>query len=268
MNPTALGIIGILVLVAVIFTRMPVAYVMTLVGFVGFAIQVDWDAALKLLSRDFYDVYSSYGLTIIPLFIFMGQIAFNAGISRRLYDSAHKMVGRYRGGLATATICACTAFGAVCGSSPATAASRATVGLPEMEALRLRRRAGHRGSVAPPRLPGHAHASQRVAHRLRHPHTAVHRGPGSGPASGAGGVHHRVLRGVAVWSIACWPPSRARPCLRSPGATPASLVGPWTSCLCVPGGMLGLFVGWFTPHRGRRSRRGGGGAGGPAAAAA
>jgi len=133
MSPTMLGALGIIALVAIIFTRMPVAYVMTLVGFVGFAIQVSPEAALKLLSRDFYDVYSSYGLTIIPLFIFMGQIAFNAGISRRLYDSAYKMVGSCSGGLATATVCACTAFGSVCGSSPATAATMATVGLPEMK---------------------------------------------------------------------------------------------------------------------------------------
>jgi C4-dicarboxylate transporter DctM subunit len=133
MNPTMLGVLGIVALVAVIFTRMPVAYVMTLIGFVGFAVQVSPEAALKLLARDFYGVYSSYGLTIIPLFIFMGQIAFNAGISRKLYDSAYKMVGSCSGGLATATVCACTAFGAVCGSSPATAATMATVGLPEMK---------------------------------------------------------------------------------------------------------------------------------------
>ena len=133
MSPTMLGVLGIAVLLALIFTRMPVAYVMTLVGFVGFAILVSPDAALSMLARAFYDVYSSYGLTVIPLFIFMGQIAFNAGISRRLYDSAYKMVGSYPGGLATATVCACTAFGSVCGSSPATAATMATVGLPEMK---------------------------------------------------------------------------------------------------------------------------------------
>lgn len=133
MDPTLLGVIGILCLIVVIFTRMPVAYVMTMVGFVGFAVQINGDAALKLLARDFYSVYSSYGLTIIPLFIFMGQIAFNAGISSRLYDTANKFVGRYNGGLATATVCACAAFGAVCGSSPATAATMATVGLPEMK---------------------------------------------------------------------------------------------------------------------------------------
>jgi len=132
MSQTVVGLLGIALLILMFFSRMPVAYVMTLVGFLGFGYLVGFDAALKLLSRDFFDIYSSYGLTVIPLFIFMGQIAFNAGISRRLYDSAYKMVGSYRGGLAVATVLACCAFGAVCGSSPATAATMATVGMPEM----------------------------------------------------------------------------------------------------------------------------------------
>ncbi len=133
MSPTWIGIIGIALMIAIFFSRMPVAYVMAIVGFLGFSHLTSFNAGLKLLSRDIYDVYSSYGLTIIPLFILMGQIAFNAGISRRLYDVAYKFLGRIRGGLAMATVCACTAFGAVCGSSPATAATMATVGLPEMK---------------------------------------------------------------------------------------------------------------------------------------
>ena len=133
MNPTLIGVIGIILLVLVFFSRMPVAYVMTFIGFLGFSYLVSGNAGLKLLSRDFYSIYSSYGLTVIPLFILMGQIAFNSGISRRLYDSGYKFVGSYRGGLATATVFACTAFGAVCGSSPATAATMATVALPEMK---------------------------------------------------------------------------------------------------------------------------------------
>lgn len=136
MNPTVVGLVGTLVLVLAFFSRMPVAYVMTLVGFLGFSYLRGGSAGLALLSRDFYDVYSSYGLTIIPLFILMGQIAFNAGISRKLYDTAYKFLGSTRGGLAMATVAACTAFGAVCGSSPATAATMATVGLPEMKRYR------------------------------------------------------------------------------------------------------------------------------------
>lgn len=133
MSPATLGVIGTIVLVALFFTRMPVAYVMTLVGFVGFSYIVSGSAGLKLLARDFYDVYSSYGLTVIPMFVLMGQLAFNAGIGRRLYDCAYAFIGHIRGGLAMATVAACCGFGTVSGSSPGTAATFAVVGLPEMK---------------------------------------------------------------------------------------------------------------------------------------
>lgn len=133
MNPSLVGIIGIVIMLVIIMTRMPVAYVMTLVGWVGFSLMISPKGGLNLLSRSIYETFSSYGLTTIPLFILMGQIAFNSGIGGRLYDTANKFFGSTRGGLAIATVTACTAFGAVCGSSPATAATMATVGLPEMK---------------------------------------------------------------------------------------------------------------------------------------
>ena len=133
MSPTLIGIIGILVMIIVFLSRMPVAYVMAMIGYVGFTIMISGHGGLALLSRNIYEVFSSYGLTTIPLFVLMGQLAFNAGISSRLYDTGYKYLGSTRGGLAMATVSACTAFGAVCGSSPATAATMATVGLPEMK---------------------------------------------------------------------------------------------------------------------------------------
>ena len=133
MNPTLIGIIGIVVMVIVFMSRMPVAFVMAMIGYLGFSIMISPQGGLSLLSRTIYDAFSSYGLTTIPLFILMGQLAFNCGISRRLYDTGYKFLGSTRGGLAMATVTACTAFGAVCGSSPATAATMATVGLPEMK---------------------------------------------------------------------------------------------------------------------------------------
>ena len=133
MSPTLIGIIGIVVMIIVFLSRMPVAYVMAMIGYVGFTIMISGQGGLALLSRNIYEVFSSYGLTTIPLFVLMGQLAFNAGISRRLYDTGYKYLGSTRGGLAMATVAACTAFGAVCGSSPATAATMATVGLPEMK---------------------------------------------------------------------------------------------------------------------------------------
>jgi C4-dicarboxylate transporter DctM subunit len=133
MSPTLIGIIGILVMIIVFLSRMPVAYVMAMIGYLGFTIMISGQGGLALISRNIYEVFSSYGLTTIPLFVLMGQLAFNAGISSRLYDTGYKYLGSTRGGLAMATVSACTAFGAVCGSSPATAATMATVGLPEMK---------------------------------------------------------------------------------------------------------------------------------------
>jgi C4-dicarboxylate transporter, DctM subunit len=132
MSPSTIGVLGILVMVVLFMTRMPVAYVMTLVGFVGFASMVSLQGSLSLVAKEFYSVFSNYDLTTIPLFILMGQLVFSSGISTRLYDAAHKWLGGVRGGMAMATVVSCTAFGAVCGSSPATAATMATVGMPEM----------------------------------------------------------------------------------------------------------------------------------------
>ena len=133
MDATLVGIIGIVVMIALFMTRMPVAYVMTLAGFIGFSFLTSPKGGMNLLSRSIYDAFSSYSLSTIPLFILMGQLAFNSGISRRLYNTAYHFLGHVQGGLAMATVAACTAFGAVCGSSPATAATMATVGIPEMK---------------------------------------------------------------------------------------------------------------------------------------
>ncbi|MCP4718068.1 MAG: TRAP transporter large permease [Desulfobacteraceae bacterium] len=133
MSPTFIGITGIIIMILMFLTRMPVAFVMASVGFVGFSIVINPHAGLVLLSRNVYETFASYDLTTIPLFILMGQLGFNSGISKRLYDAGYKFLGSVRGGLAMATVTACTAFGAVCGSSPATAATMATVGLPEMK---------------------------------------------------------------------------------------------------------------------------------------
>ncbi len=133
MEPSTVGILGVLVMLALFLTRMPVAYVMTLVGFSGFSFLISMKGGLNLLSRSFYDSFSSYSLATVPLFILMGQLAFNSGISRKLYNTAYHFLGNIQGGLAMATVAACTAFGSVCGSSPATAATMATVGIPEMK---------------------------------------------------------------------------------------------------------------------------------------
>ena len=132
MSLTTIGILGIIILIILLFSYMPVGFVMGLLGFFGFSYIRGLDPGLGLLARDFFDVFSSYGLTVVPLFVFMGQIAFYSGISRRLYDSAYVLIGNRPGGLAMATVAACAGFSAISGSTNATAATMATVTLPEM----------------------------------------------------------------------------------------------------------------------------------------
>lgn len=133
MDMTVIGITGIILLIILLFSRMPVAFVMAMLGCAGFAYVVSPSAGASLLAQDIYSTFSKYSLTVIPLFVLMGQIAFHAGISRRLYDSAYVLFGHRPGGLAMATVGACAAFSAVSGSTNATAATMAVVTLPEMK---------------------------------------------------------------------------------------------------------------------------------------
>jgi C4-dicarboxylate transporter DctM subunit len=132
-SPTAVGLIGIVALFLFIFSRMPVGYVMAIIGFLGFGYLVSFDASLNLIAKDIFSVFGSYNLTVIPLFVFMGQLAYHSGISTRLFDAAYKWMGHVPGGLAIATIGACAGFAAICGSTNATAATMAATTLPEMK---------------------------------------------------------------------------------------------------------------------------------------
>ncbi|WP_045215257.1 TRAP transporter large permease [Desulfonatronovibrio magnus] len=134
MSLTLIGIIGIVALLLIIFfLRIPVGFAMAMVGFAGFAIVVNPHAAMGMLSDEVWEVFSSYGLTVIPMFILMGQISFHAGVNRRLYHAAYVWMGNIRGGMAMATILSCAGFAAICGSNTATAATMGSVALPEMK---------------------------------------------------------------------------------------------------------------------------------------
>jgi len=133
MSEVTIGIIGLVVVLALFLTGIELGFGMALVGFVGFSYLVSTKAALNLLAKDVFDVFANYGFTVVPLFVLMGQIAFNAGIARRLYDTGYKLIGHIPGGLAMATVAGATAFGTVSGSAIATAATFGSVAYPEME---------------------------------------------------------------------------------------------------------------------------------------
>ena len=148
MSVAAVGMLGIVVLLAMLFfLGTPVAVAMAVVGFAGFAYLVSPTAALGVLSTDLWEVFSNYGLTVIPTFILMGQVAFHAGVNKRLYKVAHVWIGHIRGGIAMATVGACAAFSAICGSNTATAATMTSVALPEMKRYKYNPKLGT-GAVA------------------------------------------------------------------------------------------------------------------------
>lgn len=136
MDELVLGVGACVFLIFFLLTGIEIAFGILMVGLVGYWILYGFDAAYNLMVQDFFDVFSSYSLTVIPLFMLMGQIAYNAGIAKRLYDSAYKLVGRIPGGLAMATVVAATLFKAMCGSTLATAATFSSVAIPEMTRYR------------------------------------------------------------------------------------------------------------------------------------
>jgi C4-dicarboxylate transporter, DctM subunit len=133
MSDMVIGLIGLASVLVLFLTGIELATAMIVIGFLGFGVLMGWQAAFNLVAKDFFDTLSTYSFTVVPVFILMGQIAFNAGIARRLFDASNKFVGHIPGGLAMATVAGATAFKAICGSSPATAATFASVAVPEMD---------------------------------------------------------------------------------------------------------------------------------------
>jgi len=133
MSEITVGVIGTAVLMLLFLIRVPVAFSMAIIGVAGFTYLTNPQAGLSILARDIFEQFSSYSLSCIPMFILMGCFAFSTGISKRLYDTTYAWVGHVRGGLIMATVLACAGFGAICGSSAATAATMGKIALPEMK---------------------------------------------------------------------------------------------------------------------------------------
>jgi len=132
MSAEIIGIIGVLVLLVLIALRVPIAYSMLLVGFLGFSFLVSPKAAINMVSAELFSSFSSYTLSVIPMFVWMGFIAYYSGVGTGLYTLVYRFTGHRPGGLAIATQGACAIFGAICGSNTATAATMGAIALPEM----------------------------------------------------------------------------------------------------------------------------------------
>jgi C4-dicarboxylate transporter, DctM subunit len=139
MSEVMIGICGLGVLLVLFLTGIQLAFAMTIVGFLGYAYLKTLNAGFYLVAKDFYDVFTTYGFTVLPLFILMGQLGFNSGIAEKLFGTARKFVGHIPGGLALATVLGTVIFKAICGSSTATAATFASVAIPEMDRCHYKR---------------------------------------------------------------------------------------------------------------------------------
>ncbi|OPY68005.1 MAG: Sialic acid TRAP transporter permease protein SiaT [Syntrophorhabdaceae bacterium PtaU1.Bin034] len=133
MSEVTVGILGICGLLILFLTGIEMAFAMAFVGFAGYVILVSLKGAMTMISKDFFDTFASYGFTVIPLFVLMGQVSYNAGIANRLYNSANRFMGHIPGGLALATVAGVTIFKTICGSAAATNATFAAVAVPEMD---------------------------------------------------------------------------------------------------------------------------------------
>jgi len=245
MSPATAGIIGIIFLVVLFLLRMPVAFAMALVGFGGFAYLTSPEAALGLLGRDIFDQFSSYPLSVIPMFILMGTFAFASGISQRLYRTAYAWIGHRRGGLTVATVFACAGFGAICGSSTATAATMGKIALPEMKkynyddtlASGTVAAAGTLGILIPPStvLIVYGILTEQSIGKLF-----------------VAGVLPGIILSIffaATVALLCW----RNPAIGPPG-TPSSWREKWEALTGIVEAFLlfllaigGLFLGWFSP---------------------
>ncbi len=143
MSNVELGIWSFPVLLLLIFFRMPIGLAMLIVGVVGnYLITRSWTPSFSLFTSLTYSTFSSYSLSVVPLFLLMGQFASLGGVSNQLFNAAASWLGHRKGGVAMAAIGACAGFGAICGSSLATAATMGQIALPEL------RKHGYSGALA------------------------------------------------------------------------------------------------------------------------
>ena len=142
MSPLVLTLLIFGIMLVLMAVRVPIAISMFVAGCVGYVTQAGWPPLASFLNTQAFARFASYDLSVIPLFILMGNFATQGGISKALFEVASSIMSRFKGGLAMAAVMACAAFGAICGSSVATAATITSVALPEMK------RHGYSGRLA------------------------------------------------------------------------------------------------------------------------
>jgi C4-dicarboxylate transporter DctM subunit len=245
MSVTAIGIAGVVFLLTLIMLRVPIAIALAVAGFIGYVAIDGWMPALKMSGLVPYQMASAYSLSVIPLFILMGAVASRANMASELFQACNALFSGIRGALANASIGACTLFGAICGSSIATAATFSKVAIPEM------RRHGY-----DPAFAGGTVASAGTLSVLIPPSvlTAIYSIVAEVSlvklyaAAFIPGFVLAALYVVTVWTIAWLKPNWIPrvPSMRWRERLRAS-VGMWKLGLLFFIAVFGIYFGWFSP---------------------
>ena len=245
MSVAVIGILGVVGLLVLIFARVPIAVALAASGLLGYAALDGWSKALKMFGTVPFTLASAYSLSVIPLFILMGAVAARANMARELFEAANGLFAGVRGALANATIGSCALFGAICGSSIATAATFSKVAIPEM------RRHGY-----DPAFAAGAVASAGTLDVLIPPSVllaiyaivAEQSLPKLYAAAFIPGFVLAALYVVAVFGVA-WVRPRWVPRVASMplGARLRAATGMWKLGILFFFAVFGIYLGWFSP---------------------
>ena len=245
MSVGLIGALGVLLLLVLIFARVPIAIALAASGFIGYVALDGWATALKMFGRVPFTLASAYSLSVIPLFILMGAVAARGNMAKELFDAVNGVFAGVRGALANATIGSCALFGAICGSSIATAATFSKVAIPEM------RRHGYE-----PAFAAGAVASAGTLDVLIPPSVllaiyaivAEQSLPKLYAAAFIPGFVLAALYVLAVWTVA-WVRPHWVP--KVPGMSLAARlrasVGMWKLAVLFFFAVFGIYLGWFSP---------------------
>ncbi|MFQ5959597.1 MAG: TRAP transporter large permease, partial [Alphaproteobacteria bacterium] len=248
MSGVELGVVMFVVLIALLVLRMPIGVAMLVTGMAGYMLASGWAPLINYLKTGPYFRVSSYSLSVIPLFLLMGQFATQAGLSRALFGAANAWLGHRRGGLAMAAVGGCAGFGAICGSSLATAATMARVALPEMRRYRYSgalatgalAAGGALGILIPPSVVLVIYAiltEQSIGKMFLAAFV-----PG-----GLAALGYLLAIAVYVWRDPAAGPAGERADAR---ARLATLIDVWSVVLIFALVIVGIYRGWFTPTEG------------------
>ena len=245
MSVGAIGILGVVGLLALIFLRVPIGLALAASGLLGYAAIDGWATALKMFGTVPFTLASAYSLSVIPLFILMGAVASRANMARELFEAANGLFSGVRGALANATIGSCALFGAICGSSIATAATFSRVAIPEMRrhgydsafAAGAVASAGTLDVLIPPSvlLAIYAIAAEQSLPKLY-------------AAAFIPGFVLAALYVLAVFAVAwfrpVWVPRVAAMKLKE---RLAAAIGMWKLAVLFFFAVFGIYLGWFSP---------------------